>query len=274
LVLDRAGMLISRIPWNHRREMGRLRAFFKTCWMAFRRPGRIAADMALPANFAEAKRFQRAVILTAFLPIAAFGCWAIFEYSGENPFGPNGIQAPMTYRPFVPSPKYLPMHGHKLGWSLEALGVIFAAICLWHFLKSITGVASYFFHPRELSIPRQNRAIALSYYACAPLAWTPISVALYAAILLVESKRWADGVLGAQFHLLLQFTLLISVLVQLVGWWIVSLAILKKTTRCGIGRVFFAGASLPALWSICAVLTLGLLPAAYVFTCAVIISLM
>jgi hypothetical protein len=37
----------------------------------------------------------------------------------------------------------------------------------------MTGLPSYFFHPRHLPLEQQNRAVALSYYTCAPLACTP-----------------------------------------------------------------------------------------------------
>ena len=48
---------------------------------------------------------------------------------------------------------------------------------LFLFLTFATGLPSYFCHPRALPIERQNRAIALSYFASAPLALMPFIVA-------------------------------------------------------------------------------------------------
>jgi hypothetical protein len=39
------------------------------------------------------------------------------------------------------------------------------------FLAAVTGLPSYFFHPRYLPFEIQNRGIALSYYTCGVLAW-------------------------------------------------------------------------------------------------------
>ncbi len=48
-------------------------------------------------------------------------------------------------------------------------------------LAALPGVASYCFRPRRLSVEQQNRAIALSYYAWAPLAAAPLMLLFSAA---------------------------------------------------------------------------------------------
>jgi hypothetical protein len=47
-------------------------------------------------------------------------------------------------------------------WVIPA-GLLFAGIC-------ITGLHTYWFHPRRVSVPRQDRAIVLAYYLTGPLA--------------------------------------------------------------------------------------------------------
>jgi len=45
---------------------------------------------------------------------------------------------------------------------------------------AMTGAASYLFHPRHLPVAEQNRAVALSYYACGPLAMVTWTLPFYA----------------------------------------------------------------------------------------------
>src|SRR5205823_2812668 len=58
--------------------------------------------------------------------------------------------------------------GLQPAWNLWPLVLNLIGLLLFFIL--LTGVGSYFFHPRRLAVLRQNRAVALSYYACAPLA--------------------------------------------------------------------------------------------------------
>jgi hypothetical protein len=67
-----------------------------------------------------------------------------------------------------------------LGWVLELLLAPAIILGSYAFLLAASAVAGYFFHPRRLPVERQNRAVALSCYACAPLALTPISIAAIA----------------------------------------------------------------------------------------------
>jgi hypothetical protein len=71
-----------------------------------------------------------------------------------------------------------------------------------------TGLPSYFFHPPWLPVELQNRAVALSYYATAPLALMPLVPIAASAFLFVELSRSeqlpaAVLVSGGVLHLLL-----------------------------------------------------------------------
>ena len=53
--------------------------------------------------------------------------------------------------------------------------MVVAAFSLWLYLLAAMGAAAFFLSIHgAISISRQNRAIALSHYACAPLAFTAI----------------------------------------------------------------------------------------------------
>ena len=113
------------------------------------------------------------------------------------------------------SVRYQPMEAPGKGWRaradeaflvtmpprrrivLEMALLPLGAGCLWLFLFTATGAASYFFHPRSISIERQNRAITLSYYACAPLALTPIVALCPLYIYLADGFPFnSDGIIA------------------------------------------------------------------------------
>jgi hypothetical protein len=60
------------------------------------------------------------------------------------------------------------------------LYVILAVVLPLAFLACYTATAvhTYWFHPRRLPLAQQQRALTLSYYAAAPLAWVPVGVVL------------------------------------------------------------------------------------------------
>ncbi len=68
-----------------------------------------------------------------------------------------------------------PVWGLTQVWPVVLLHV---GVLLW--LAAMTGVTSYFFHPRGLSLHLQNRAVAVSYYTHAAMAWTMVPFSLVA----------------------------------------------------------------------------------------------
>jgi len=163
LLIDRAALAGARIPWTFRKGMGRWRAYRKTVALAALEPHKLALEVARPVSLADARKFQHLTVLVALAPMFALLLWGYFSSY------PNGTFSRGRSR------------GSVLPWTLEAIGLLFAAGCIWLFLFCASGVGSYFFHPRHLSVTRQNRAIALSYYACAPLALTWVPALLVAA---------------------------------------------------------------------------------------------
>src|SRR5690606_12907 len=57
-----------------------------------------------------------------------------------------------------------------------------AGLFLW--LMTGTGLVSYFFHPSRLAPVLQARAVALSYYAAAPLVFVPVAMLVTGASVL------------------------------------------------------------------------------------------
>jgi hypothetical protein len=138
----------SQIPWSHRRERGRFRAYWQTVWMVVRWPKRLCLELARPVSFPDSQKFRWLTFLYAYLPILlASLTWIAFDH----------------WRHWA--------GGDELRWTLAGVNV--AAVVL---LAGVPGVASYFFQSRRLPLAAQNRAIALSYYAWAPLAVLPLAL--------------------------------------------------------------------------------------------------
>ncbi len=270
MLIDQANITVSQIPWTHRREMGRFRAFRRTVWLTLRHPKRLAADISRPVSLTNARKFQNIVVWLTFVPIAAVLLWPYFatlrERLSTESIGMGPFDTPRNLPPTAISNTL-----RYLGWAFEGLGVVIAGFCLWCFLKSITGVASYFCHPHQMSTARQNRAISLSYYASAPLAWTPITIGL---IPLIIAMADASSYHHERFRyvMLLAGLAFLSAGVQITAWWRCSLVLLKHTTRSGGLRLAVIASLLPVFWLILAGLLLGVLPASYMFLCVVILS--
>lgn len=265
LKIDRAALATLQIPWVARKSIGRVRAYFKTASMVFAHPRKFASNIIHPISLQEAKRFQNVTVWLAFLPLLAVGLW-VYMADLDRRLTP-GMHATL----FQMVRRSVSDDSVRRGWILEWLGVVFCAACLWFFLKGATGVASYLCHPRRISIERQNRAIALSYYACAPLAWVPVALGSFACATLLGQD-------GAPKSLLPWVALcvvvgMLSSFAAILGWWWATFVLTNRTTnRSGIGAALF-GAVVPILWAVIAAIVLGGLPLAYAFVAMVILSL-
>jgi hypothetical protein len=151
------------IPWENRRKLGCLWAYWLTVWSVLRRNGRIGEAMNWPVSYADSQKFRRRVIFWATLPIPIAVTFALAMHlaaaSVERPAGD-------VY--------------------LGAVGIVIANVVLlavaWLLLAFLTGVVSWLFCPRHFDVERQNRAIALSYYTCAPLSLMLLSLAAGAVV--------------------------------------------------------------------------------------------
>jgi hypothetical protein len=115
-------------------------------------------------SYRDAQKFRWIVVIVAALPWCAAAIAARMALA-DVPY-PN-----FGYDPWVASAEPMPLWIDLMicafigaaSWPVPSIAVVL-------FFAAITGVASYLFHPRRLAVERQNRAIALSYYACAPLS--------------------------------------------------------------------------------------------------------
>lgn len=218
---------VSQIPWVHRKKIGRFRAYWATVWMVTVKNRQFCEEFARPLDCRDARRFQLATLIYGYLPfllVTVPPCVAHFpmqQSTGE----PVGIilGGELINVPFL---------NETLAdvWPMALMHV-----CFLLFLLAVTGLPSYFFHPGAIPIPRQNTAIAMSYYAAGPVsaAILPTVFAINAA---VEANIY--GLMGAGIGL-----------ASLIGLWWWNLVRLVRTTMPQLKvRAALLALSVPLLW--------------------------
>jgi hypothetical protein len=173
--IDRTAMAISRIPWAHRKALGMVRAYWRTLILATFRIHKLGEEMNRPVDLHDASRFRWITVgIASVLPIALFvvavcvnrGTGFLDLLASPSPYGTITIpRQPDLMLPFIVGITRL------IVLPLSAIG--------W--LAMVSGLAGYWFHPRAWPQWRRDRALALSWYACAPLVWLSISVAIWAS---------------------------------------------------------------------------------------------
>ncbi len=208
---------VSKIPWVHRKEIGRFRAYWKTVWFVMFRQRQFCDEMVRPVSYSDSQRFR-------WLTVAIVAT-AIF-FAGAAQFGSykaNSIHGDIW--------KYLWSHD----WAILAA---FVATVLW--LAGITGVPSYFFHPKSVTVQQQNRALALSYYACGALSLVIIPILLSIPANLLPRKYEFLAVLSG----ILALTLPVA---PLSIWWLDLLHLTRRLLPQFPSRVAVVAICVPCL---------------------------
>lgn len=137
----------SQIPWTRRRQIGYFRAFWRTVFQVLFHTQAFCRETARPVSYRDAVQFHLAAVAHAFTgELVATGVWMIDDWAG-----------------FV---------GMVTGVGVWFTVLSYAAVGLG--LLAASGVHTYWFHPRQLDVAMQNRVLALSRYAAAPLAVVPL----------------------------------------------------------------------------------------------------
>ena len=266
LEIDGQGGRVTRIPWAYRRTMGRLTAYRRTAWLATVSPARLAAEADGPVAYRDALRFRLLTCLLATLPVATlilgmmawYGSAGFINVVSEEALrdlmfadGPNGprrwfLGVAMPWEAGATFPPQLP---------LVLPATLFLAAVL------VTGVASYAFHPRRLPVVRQNRAVALSHYACAPLAflWVPVGAFMVVAVL----QQMALAAPGSVFPGLINLLAIVgSVGLAVVGFLFLrsTLELYRKATQASVVTTVIYWLVFPAAWVACAALAVVAIP--------------
>ncbi len=209
---DPADLSETKLPWTHRRRLGRVRAYWATVSMVILRPRKLAAEMMHPQSYRDSQQFRWTTVGTALLPV---------------------LFATMVNWDRTANMSWAPPDGGSMGLGFAIIYLVAAAVTF----AVITGLPSYWFHPRGLPVERQNRAIALSYYACAPLALGPFLFPIGWAI-----HGTFGGIVGS-----IPASALLAI--QCVCWWRALVVLTRRGLDLGrpLRTITFA-LLLPALW--------------------------
>ncbi len=235
-------LTVSRIPWVHRRVLGRVRAYAETVALVMFRQHDFADEMARPVCYSDAQRFRWVTVALAALPVHVAGLilWA------ERLTCPTTNEIVM----FV--------------WTNPWLGGLFH-FAWFLFLAAATGLPSYFFHPKSVPIEQQNRAIALSYYTCGTLSLTLLPVSTL-TVMLHDSLD--DTILLA--------CLLLSIILPLFQWgiWLSELTrLIRRVLPQHPGRAVGVAILCPLLWPFLLGLCFVVLPAVVLYVGLIMSSL-
>ena len=257
LPIDRE--IVSRIPWVHRRKIGRVKAYWRTLWMATFRTAALAEEVRRPVSIRDGQTFRWVTVLLAWLPLGAMA--AGFAAQTEVEIARNMVGSQMIYGPSLgglPGPLGVSV---PIIYGLATPGALPAAVLLA--LVLVTGVGSYLFHPRRMPVQWQDRAVAISYFACGPLALAVVpllGLALLAAAsngVTISGRRW---VLPDPTALPLSMVAVGGAMLIAAGYFLVTLRLLRACRQIGWARATLLALALAAGWVALSVLTLLLVP--------------
>ena len=249
LQIDRE--VVSRIPWVHRARIGRVRAYWRTVWMATFRTDRLAEEVRRPVSLRDGQTFRWVTVLLAWLPLGAAAfiaarAWQELFFGWSMSAASNHV-APSAASLAGGSPvDSLPL-GLTLPWlvGLTTPGALPAAALAA--LVLVTGVGSYFFHPRRLPVNWQDRAVSISYFACAPLSLTGVPL-LAMALGSLKDLGLGPDMLPPNLELAAGFGILTALGLIPLGVVLAMLRLVKSAAQAGWGRSVGVCSLIVLLW--------------------------
>ncbi len=232
--VDEVSLRAVQVPWQSRREIGKVRALVRTALRVTFRTKRFCYAVSRPVSYADARGFQRRMVLLLWL----------------------GLLLPVVTMAIV-NDRFLTDDLGLIRWFPVSclLAGLFGLIL---FLFLATGVHTYWLHPKHLSVERQNRAVALGYYACGPLLLTVLSILPITAGI-VYGNYWVGSRASSLQAIVLSGLVGVGILMVVVGvtsfWRVCFVMACKAAERGPVGRW-----SLPIVQPLVIALLAALLP--------------
>jgi hypothetical protein len=227
--LDGVRSLVPQIPWMYRKELGWWRAYWRTIGFVMFRQAQFCDEMARPVRFRDSQFFRWITVVFCCVPVLLAGiAFSIF-----------GTYSPTDDDVF------------NLFWVGGFGGVWHACVPL--FFAAVTGIPSYFFHPRDIPVEQQNRAIVLSYYACGPLVFLGIPIMTCAAAIL--TAQWSER--ATTVLIVLSLTLPIA---AIAPWWLDLIHLARRLVPQRPQRAVSLAVGVPILWFLLALAILVGIP--------------
>jgi hypothetical protein len=247
-VVDRTVLAQSILPWAQRKRLGWIRAYWRTVF----RSKNLLAEIGGNVSLTDARWFWAITVLHAWTPFVL--ATLALAFNAPQPSGGQLFPIMVTY-------------ALLMGSAAAVWPVAIVALGMLAWLAASTGAPSYFCHPQRLEMARQNNAVAISYYACAALAFVaPVSLLLAVAI-------WLSIKLDSDVLAIIAWAaaglFLVWVMLEV---YMRTVRLVTSATRRGTNFLVGFGIALPAIWAFLFVL-LGLgLPAMVVYAVLFVIS--
>jgi len=241
---DPAALPFARVPWLHRRRLGKWRAYWQTVTWVLRDPHSFAAELCRPVRISadDARRFRK--ITTHLAAVSAALTVAVFPLLMRRQLFGTGMPVALPY----------------LGTLLLTIGVW---LCGLIFLRLATDMPLFIWKGLP-NLPPSELA-PLHHYAAAPLALAPLALPMVAIWPALAITMNAPEVLV----LLAVLLALLSLGAWLMFLWRIPQVLMKSATRCGGGRVAMLALYLPAHWLMMAiVVALSAITAGFVLALA------
>jgi len=235
----------SQIPWVHREQIGRLRAYWQTVWWATFRRLKFGEELARPMSVPDARRFLHVTMLHVYLAILILTELLVLE-------GSQGLRTAFDRHTALTVCVMLVVH----------LCVLLAFSVAWR-------IGGDTIRSKNMPASRQAQALGLGYYAAGAFAWLPLTWPLMFMAFrlgLAYERVWYLSVAFAIFSfVLLAFPFML---------WIYDLAYIE---RCVLHRSSAdqakAGLKQMLLLGIAELVVLILLPLAIAYIALIVYSL-
>ena len=159
----------SQIPWVHRKEIGRFRAYWRTVWWATFRRLKFGEELARPMSLPDARRFQLVTMLHVYLAILILTELFVFD-------GPPGLRSAFA--------------NHT---ALMLCVILVVHLCVLLSFIVACRIGGDTIRDKNMPAARQAQALGLSYYAAGafallPLAWPLMFLAF--ELMLIYERVW------------------------------------------------------------------------------------
>jgi hypothetical protein len=217
----------ARVPWLHRRRIGRWRAYWATVRMILFHPRRFAHELCRPVRIsaADARLFRRVTLRIALLSMLAtvLGVVGMVEAQSISQLSIEEAIAPVLMLTFF-----------TLAFAVFLALATDMPLFIWKGLPSRP--------PNELA--------PVHHYAAAPLALTPL-----VAVVWIGAVAAGRIVSGDEIEFLGELAIAIALIALVLSVWVVPLVLMRSATGCRAARVIALAVYLPVHWALMAIMS-------------------
>ena len=141
----------SQIPWVHRKEIGRFRAYWRTVWWVTFRRLKLGEELARPMSVPNARRFLQVTMLHVYLAILILTELLAFE-------GSQGLRAAFD--------RYT---------ALNVCVILVMHVCVLLAFSVAWRIGGDTIRNKHMPAGKQAQALALGLYAAGAFAWLPLT---------------------------------------------------------------------------------------------------